>query len=98
MSEFGAHTYSQSWTIGQQHVMNGLRAELVQALVGKTPKSVLARRRHKRRWLMSQRAALWVAEHDLDAKPPTELHRTFQEARRSDPAYFFEECLPHFMG
>jgi hypothetical protein len=45
---------------------------------------------------MAQQAVLWVAEHDLDAKPPTELHRTFQEARRSDPAFFFEECLPHF--
>jgi hypothetical protein len=92
MSEFGAHTYPQPWMIGQQHAMNGLRAALVRALVGKTPKAVLAKRRHKRRWrrrwLMSQRAVLWVAEHDLNAKPPTELHRIFQEARRSDPAFF----------
>jgi hypothetical protein len=39
-----------------------------------------------------------MARHELDAKPPTELHRTFQEARRSDPDYFFSECLPQFMG
>jgi hypothetical protein len=45
-----------------------------------------------------QQVALWVASHDFDAKPPTELHRTFQEARRSNPGYFFEECLPHFTG
>jgi hypothetical protein len=77
-------------------------AELLRALVGKTPKAIQKKRAYKRKWrrrrLMAQQAALWVANHDLDAKPPSELHRTFQEARRSDPVYFFEECLPHFTG
>jgi hypothetical protein len=41
---------------------------------------------------MAQQAVLWVAEHDLDAKPPTELHRTFQEARCSDPAFFLRNA------
>src|SRR5262249_39368263 len=82
--------------------MSGLGAGLLRALVGKTPKPTRAKRDHerkwRRRWLMTQQAVLGAAQHDLDAKPPTELHRTFQEARRSDPVLFSEECLPHFMG
>jgi hypothetical protein len=82
--------------------MSGIRVGLLRALVGKEPQPIRAQRVYKGKWrrrrLLAQQAALWVANHDLDAKPPTELHRTFQEARRSDPAYFFKECLPHFMG
>ena len=82
--------------------MSGLGAGLVRALVGKTAKSVRAKRAYNRRCRrqrqLAQQAALWVAEHDLDAKPPTKLHTAFQEARRSDPAYFFDECLSQFTG
>jgi hypothetical protein len=82
--------------------MSGLGAALLRALVGKEPKAEREKRVYERKWrrrrLMARQAALWAARNDLDAKPPTELHRTFQEARRSDPAYFFEECLPHFTG
>ena len=47
---------------------------------------------------MPQQTALWVATHPVDAKPPTEMHRTLQAARRQDEVYFREEFLPVIMG
>ena len=72
--------------------------ELLRALVGKVPEAVWRRRAWKRtrrrRRLMLQRAAWWVATHELDAKPPTELHRSLQDVRRSHERFFKEELLP----
>ena len=82
--------------------MNGLGAELSRALVGKTPKSIRAKRASKRtqrrRRMMMQEAAQWAATHEVDARPPTHLHQSMQEFRRADPSYFMEELLPQLMG
>ena len=82
--------------------MSGIGAGLLRALVGKTPKSIRAKRASKRtqrrRRMMIQQAAQWAATHELDAKPPTHLHETMQEFRRADPSYFFDEFQPQLMG
>jgi hypothetical protein len=78
--------------------MSGLGAVWLRALVGKVTESERRRRAWKRTWrrrlLTMRRAALWVATHALDEKPPTELHKSIQEARRFDESSFMKEILP----
>jgi hypothetical protein len=78
--------------------MSGLGAEWLRALVGKVSDSDRRRRAWKRtrrrRLLTLQRAASWVATHKLDETPPTHLHKSLQDARRSDECYFMKELLP----
>src|SRR5262249_35832784 len=82
--------------------MSGIGAEWLRALVQKIPKSRRRRRAQerarRRRRLTLLRAAVWVASHQLDSKPPTRLHRALQDYRRSDPIGFMEEWLPVIMG
>jgi hypothetical protein len=70
--------------------------------VKKIPESRRKKHAYKRLWrrrrLITQRAALWVATHGLNAKPPTELHRKLQAARRQDETFFIAEFLPVVMG
>jgi hypothetical protein len=44
--------------------------------------------------LTLQRAASWVATHELNETPPTQLHNNLQTLRRSYERYFMDELLP----
>ena len=78
--------------------MSGLGAVWLRQLLGHVSASERKRRaskRTERRFLLKlQRATTWVATHGLDERPPTEMHKTIQNARRQDERRFMKELLP----